>query len=185
MSSSSEAERHRIRLGLWPSPVSGISVALLDEGTSPTGERSVISASSGSMARAWTCQRYVGWSLEATQKWPSFAERLEQESGVRIITKSRGGCSCAAGSEALAERREKLAQLARQSGSGKYDCEMIDQSELQRLMPRMKLGANITGASFSPHDGHATLFSSSEPSTSPSKSTVETTTRECRPGTPS
>jgi glycine/D-amino acid oxidase-like deaminating enzyme len=133
---------------------SGISVVLLDEGDI------AYRGAFGNFGLVWFqgkglgMQRYADWSLEATQMWPSFAERLEQESGVRIHYEKPGGLFLCRGERGLAERREKLAQLAQQSGSGKYDCEMIDRSELQRLMPRMRLGADITGASFSRHDGH-------------------------------
>ena len=132
----------------------GISVALLDEGDI------AYRGAFGNFGLVWFhgkglgMQRYVAWSLEATQKWPSFAERLEHESGVRIHYEKPGGLFLCRGERGFEERREKLAQLARQSGSGTYDCEMIDRSELQRLIPQMKLGANITGASFSPHEGH-------------------------------
>ena len=133
---------------------SGISVALLDEGDI------AYRGAFGNFGLVWFqgkglgMQRYVDWSLEATQMWPSFAERLEEESGVCINYEKPGGIFLCRGERGLAERREKLSQLAQQSGSGKYDCEIIDPSELQRLIPQMKLGTNITGASFSRHDGH-------------------------------
>ena len=47
-------------------------------------------------------QRYVDWSLEATQMWPSFAERLEQESGVRINFEKQGGLFLCRGEQGLA-----------------------------------------------------------------------------------
>ena len=133
---------------------SGVSVALLDEGDI------AYRGAFGNFGLVWFqgkglgMQRYVDWSLEATQMWPSFAERLEEESGVCINYEKPGGLFLCRGERGLAERREKLSQLAQQSGSGKYDCEIIDPSELQRLIPQMKLGTNITGASFSQHDGH-------------------------------
>jgi glycine/D-amino acid oxidase-like deaminating enzyme len=133
---------------------SGISVALLDEGDI------AYRGAFGNFGLVWFqgkglgMQRYVDWSLEATRMWPSFAERLEQVSGVPIHYEKQGGLFLCRGERGLADRREKLSQFAQQSGSGKYDCELIDPSELQRLIPHMKIGANITGASFSPHDGH-------------------------------
>lgn len=133
---------------------SGLTVALLDEGDI------AYRGAFGNFGLVWFqgkglgLPRYVDWSLEATQMWPSFAERLEQESGILIHYEKRGGLFLCRGERGLAERREKLAQLRQQSGSGKYDCEIIEPSDLQRLIPRMRLGGNITGASFSQHDGH-------------------------------
>jgi glycine/D-amino acid oxidase-like deaminating enzyme len=133
---------------------SGVAVILLDEGDI------AYRGAFGNFGLVWFqgkglgMQRYVDWSLEATQRWPAFAERLEQESGVDIHYRKSGGLTLCRGERGLAEQREKLAQLAQQSGSGKYDCEIIDRPQLERLIPRLRLGATISGASFSRHDGH-------------------------------
>ena len=133
---------------------SGVAVSLLDEGDI------AYRGAFGNFGLVWFqgkglgMQRYVDWSLEATQRWPAFAERLEQESGLDIHYHKPGGLTLCRGELGLAERREKLVQLAQQSGCGNYDCEIIDRPQLQQLMPRLRLGATITGASFSRHDGH-------------------------------
>ncbi len=132
----------------------GVAVSLLDEGDI------AYRGAFGNFGLVWFqgkglgMQRYVDWSLEATQRWPAFAERLELESGVDIHYFKPGGLALCRGERGLVERREKLAQLAQQSGSGQYDCELIDRSQLERLIPRLRLGKSIAGASFSRHDGH-------------------------------
>lgn len=132
----------------------GLSVALLDEGD--VAYRGAF----GNFGLVWFQgkglgkQRYVEWSFEATKMWPSFVERLEEESGIRIHYEKPGGLFLCRGEQGLAERQKKLTQLTQQSCTGAYDCEIISRSELQHLIPRMKLGPTIAGASYSRHDGH-------------------------------
>lgn len=132
----------------------GLSVALLDEGDI------AYRGAFGNFGLVWFqgkglgMQRYVEWSLEATKIWPAFVERLEEESGIRIHYEKMGGLFLCRGEQGLADRQKKLTQLAQQSGTEAYDCEIINRSELQNLIPRMKLGPKIAGASYSRHDGH-------------------------------
>ena len=132
----------------------GVSVAILDEGDI------ALRSARGNFGLVWFqgkgigMQRYVEWCLEATQKWPGFAEALEDNTGLSINYQKPGGLELCRGEADYAERKQELDELRRQSKNGKYDCEFIDRKELQSLIPRMKLGPNIVGATFSPHDGH-------------------------------
>ena len=132
----------------------GLSVALLDQGDT------AFRAAFGNFGLVWfqgkglNMPRYAEWSLEATAQWPAFAKRLEHDSAVRIDYHKHGGLAVCRSAADFEDRRQKLQTLAHQSKSGRYDCEMIDRGELQKLMPRIKLGPTICGASFSPHDGH-------------------------------
>jgi glycine/D-amino acid oxidase-like deaminating enzyme len=136
-----------------------LSVALLDQGDT------AFRAAFGNFGLVWfqgkglDMPRYAEWSLEATERWPAFAQRLEHDSAVRIDYHKPGGLMVCRSETDFEDRLQKLKMLASQSKSGRYDCEMIDRSALEKLMPRMKLGPAICGASFSPHDGHVnTLF---------------------------
>jgi glycine/D-amino acid oxidase-like deaminating enzyme len=132
----------------------GVSVTIIDE-----GDRALRSAR-GNFGLVWFqgkglgMQRYVTWCLEATQKWPGFAETLEDKTGLSIDYRKPGGLELCHGQADYEARRQELKRLRQQDGNGKYDCELIGRRELQSLLPRMKLGPNILGATFSPHDGH-------------------------------
>ena len=132
----------------------GVSVAVIDEGDI------ALRSARGNFGLVWFqgkgigMQRYVEWCLEATQKWPNFAEALEDKTGIAINYRKPGGLELCYGEAGYAEHKQELDELRRQSENGKYDCELIDRKELQSLIPRMKLGPNIRGATFSPHDGH-------------------------------
>jgi glycine/D-amino acid oxidase-like deaminating enzyme len=98
--------------------------------------------------------RYVDWCLEATQKWPDFARALEAQTGVALAYTKPGGLALCRGQDGLESRQRLMAHLAQQSVSGTYDCEILDRGEVEKLVPQLRLGPNIVGASFSPHDGH-------------------------------
>lgn len=132
----------------------GVSVAVIDEGDI------ALRSARGNFGLVWFqgkglgMQRYVEWCFEATQKWPAFAEALEDQTGLSINYQKPGGLELCRGQADYAERKQELDDLRQQTGNRKYDCELIDRKELQSLIPRMKLGPNIVGATFSPHDGH-------------------------------
>ena len=133
---------------------SGLKVAMLDEGDI------ALRCARGNFGLVWYqgkglgMPRYVEWSLEATRKWPRFAELLERKSGLRIGYYKRGGFWLCRGQAEYDKREQHLENIRRQSRSGTYDCEMIGRDKLQAYIPDMALGPNIVGASFSSHDGH-------------------------------
>ena len=132
----------------------GMSVAVIDEGDI------ALRSARGNFGLVWFqgkglgMQRYVEWCLEATQKWPNFAEALEDKTGLSINYQKPGGLALCRSEAGYAEHKQELDDLCQQAGNRKYDCELIDRKELQSLIPRMELGPNIVGATFSPHDGH-------------------------------
>ena len=133
---------------------SGLQVVMLDEGDM------ALRSAHGNFGLVWYqgkgkgMPRYVEWCLEATRKWPRFAEVLERTSGVPIGYHKPGGFLLCRSPEAFAEREQHFEEIRRQSRSGTYDCELIGRDELQARIPNMALGPKIVGASFSPHDGH-------------------------------
>ena len=132
----------------------GISVAIVDEGDV------AVRSARGNFGLVWFqgkgigMQRYVEWCLEATQKWPVFAETLEDKTGISLNYQKPGGLELCYGEAGYNEHKQELDELRRQSGDGIYDCELIDRKDLQSLIPHMKLGPDIKGATFCPHDGH-------------------------------
>ena len=133
---------------------SGLKVVMLDEGDM------ALRSAHGNFGLVWyqgkgkDMPRYVEWCLEATRKWPRFAEVLERTTGIHIGYHKPGGFSLCHSQTAFAKRKQHMEEIRRQSSSGTYDCEMIGRDELQACIPDMALGPKIVGASFSPHDGH-------------------------------
>ena len=133
---------------------SGLKVVMLDEGDI------ALRSAHGNFGLVWFqgkgkgMPRYVEWCLEATRKWPRFAEVLERATGIDIGYHKLGGFWLCRSQAVFAEREQHLEEIRQQSRSGTYDCKMIGRDELQARIPDMALGSKIVGASFSPHDGH-------------------------------
>lgn len=99
-------------------------------------------------------QRYVQWCLEATQKWPEFARDLEEKTGVDLSYEKPGGLLLCRGEDHFEQQHLLLENFRQQAASGEYACEMISRHDVEKLIPKLKLGPNIVGASYSSHDGH-------------------------------
>ena len=118
-----------------------------------------LTASRGNFGLVWVqgkgkgMPRYVEWCIEATERWPEFAENLENETGFNLNYEKTGGLEICLGEEEHQERINFIEEMSQASKSGRYDCEMISKKELQSMLPKIKLGKEVSGASFCSHDG--------------------------------
>ena len=118
-----------------------------------------LTASRGNFGLVWFqgkgkgMPRYVEWCIEAIERWPEFAENLETETGFNLNYEKTGGLEICLGEEEHQERVNFIEEMSRASRSGRYDCEMISRKELQGMLPKIKLGKEVSGASFCSHDG--------------------------------
>ncbi|MDP6764397.1 MAG: FAD-dependent oxidoreductase [SAR324 cluster bacterium] len=129
------------------------SVLLIDK------ENMELTASRGNFGLVWVqgkgfgMPRYAEWSIEATEQWPDFASRLQEESGISLDYEKTGGFEICLGSNEFEQRKVFIKQMKEQSKDGTYPCEMITRSELQSKLPEIELGDEVSGASLCPHDG--------------------------------
>ncbi len=93
-------------------------------------------------------------SRTSADLWPEFARELTGESCVTLEYEKRGGLAFCFGERAFDERRAMLTRLRAACGSNDEDFDMLERSALERLLPGVRLGADVTGASFGRHDGH-------------------------------
>ena len=118
-----------------------------------------LTASRGNFGLVWVqgkgkgMPRYVEWCIEATERWPEFAENLETETGFDLNYEKTGGLEICLGEEEHQERINFIEEMSQASSSGRYDCEMISRKELQSMLPKIKLGKEVSGGSFCSHDG--------------------------------
>jgi glycine/D-amino acid oxidase-like deaminating enzyme len=56
--------------------------------------------------------------------------------------------------EEMAARRAAIAQMQQEAGAGTYDVEIISREDAQKMLPDVRIGDAVLGASFCPHDGH-------------------------------
>lgn len=111
------------------------------------------------------CPEYQIITRRAADSWVEFARELRDVAKTDVELELDGGlylCSSASNSNqlfynapgSLESRREMLQALHLQSGEAEPDFEMLERQDLQKLMPRAQLGADISGASFCRRDGH-------------------------------
>jgi glycine/D-amino acid oxidase-like deaminating enzyme len=99
-------------------------------------------------------RRYQEWSLEATRLWPDFAEKLQAKTGIDVSYRKPGGFNFCVGDGEYESRRNLIEKIRREAAPEPYDCRMMDRKTLQELLPDIKLGDGVVGASYSAHDGH-------------------------------
>lgn len=132
----------------------GAEVAVLDEGDS------AFRAARGNFGLVWVqtkglgMQRYAEWTRQSADIYPDFADELLEATGIDIAHERPGGIAFCLGDAELEERRETIARMARQAGPAGYDCYVLDRRSVQRMLPDVRLGDDVSGGSWCPHDGH-------------------------------
>lgn len=132
----------------------GVEVLVLD------GEDRDFRAANANFGLVWSQGKgldmpdYQRWTRESIDRWPEFSAELTSLSGLDLQYDRRGGLMICLGETEFERRRETLARLHNQMG-GMVHAEMIDRSQLERLLPKVEFGAEVTGAGFAAEDGHA------------------------------
>ena len=98
---------------------------------------------------------YQDLTRESVTLWPEFRTELSDETGIDLQYEQNGGLNFCLGDEDFQNRRLQLQRLHNQWGGAEPDWEMLDRAELARLLPKLRLGPDVSGASFGRHDGHA------------------------------
>ncbi len=118
-------------------------------------------ASVGNFGLVWVQGKAVGnpdyakWTLSAARKYPSFSEKLADHTGIDIHYQQTGGLALCLSEAELAEKAAAMDSLARETGDNGYTYAMLEPEKIQQLIPDLKLGTAVIGASFTPHDGHS------------------------------
>ena len=131
----------------------GLRTALVDEGDV------AYRASRGNFGLVWVQSKGLGaphyqrWTRASAAAWPSLAADLEERTGVEIGLEQRGGLQLCLGEDELAKRRAMMEQMHREAGNFGFEYRMLDRAELAAMLPG--IGPRVTGASWTPYDGHA------------------------------
>jgi octopine oxidase subunit B len=132
----------------------GMDVIVLDDGDT------ALRAARGNFGLVWVQSKgqgmrpYHEWSRESARLWNDFAPELEDATGIGVGHQNVGGLQFLLSEEELAKRRADMAQMQQEAGPGSYDVELISREEAQRMLPDVRIGDAVLGASFCPHDGH-------------------------------
>lgn len=97
---------------------------------------------------------YGFWTRRSADLWPAFTAELKDYTGIDTHYVKSGGLSYCLGEAEYETRSEIVARMGAQADKDPYEARMIDRAELVRMMPRVKFGPDVLGASYGPHDGH-------------------------------
>lgn len=98
---------------------------------------------------------YQTLTRRSIDAWRAFADEIETEGATDLHYEQNGGLAFCVGADAFETRQAQLQRLHNQWDGGTPDWEMIDRPALERLLPKVTLGPDVTGASFGRRDGHA------------------------------
>lgn len=98
---------------------------------------------------------YQELTRDSVDLWPDFETELAGLTATDLQYERNGGLAFCLGEDAFEKRRLDLQRLHNQFGGAQADWEMLDRAELARLLPKVRLGADVSGASFGRRDGHA------------------------------
>lgn len=97
---------------------------------------------------------YQRLSRNAARLWPGFAGQLAEETGIRLDYEGRGGLVFCLGDAEWEERRALLEKWHAQLPEEPVCARMLDRRQLQSLLPGVRLGSDVIGASLGDSDGH-------------------------------
>ncbi|MEG3162376.1 FAD-dependent oxidoreductase [Sphingomonas sp. LB2R24] len=96
---------------------------------------------------------YQRLTRSSVDDWDAFGEELADVTGIGLQYENSGGLMICLGEEEFEQRKAMLWRLHNQIG-GEPDFEMLDRASLARLLPKVELGPEVTGAGFGRRDGH-------------------------------
>ena len=97
---------------------------------------------------------YQALTRESIALWRLLCRELETDTGIDLRYEQNGGVVFCLGEQAFEKRQLDITRLHNERGGGEPDCEMLDRPALERLMPGVSFGFDVTGASFGARDGH-------------------------------
>jgi len=96
---------------------------------------------------------YQRLTRRSADLWPELAQELGEASGIALDYRRSGGLHFCLGTDEYDARTSAIARLASEFGSESYDTQMIERSALERMLPGVRLGQEVSGASYCSRDG--------------------------------
>jgi glycine/D-amino acid oxidase-like deaminating enzyme len=131
----------------------GLDTTVLDDGDD------VLRAARGNFGLVWVqskgmgMHRYHDWSRESANLYHDFTAELREYSGTDIAHRNDGGMHLLLGEAEREQRRREMDIMRQQAGADDYECEIIEREDVAKMLPGVRLGDDVVGASFSKHDG--------------------------------
>jgi glycine/D-amino acid oxidase-like deaminating enzyme len=96
---------------------------------------------------------YGRWTRRSADLWGEFARGLSEMTALDLRLSQNGGLSFCLGEEALDEKRQTIARLHNQREPWSAEITILDRPALEAMLPGVRLGLRLSGASFCPQDG--------------------------------
>ena len=131
----------------------GLNTVVLDDGDD------VLRAARGNFGLVWVqskgmgMHRYHAWSRESARLYGDFAAELKEGSGVAVAHRNDGGMHIFLCEAEREQRRREMDIMRQQAGVDGFECKIIEREEVEKMLPGVRLGDEVVGASFSKHDG--------------------------------
>ncbi len=137
----------------WGLQRQGLATVLLDEGDV------AYRASRGNFGLVWVQSKGLGapwyqrWTRTSAGAWPGLAAELAERTGADIGLAQPGGVHLCLSEAEFEARAARMARMRAEAGNAGFDYRMLRAAELRDMLPG--LGPSVTGASWTPYDGHA------------------------------
>lgn len=133
----------------------GARVVVLDEGDAAIRSARVNFGLVWVQSKGDGMPAYARWTRRSADLWDVFAAELTEATGISPEHEHRGGLAYCLGEDGFEARRTAILRLHNQAGPEVYGLEMLERPALERMLPGLRLGPEVTGASYCPHDGCA------------------------------
>ncbi|MBV9858703.1 MAG: FAD-binding oxidoreductase [Alphaproteobacteria bacterium] len=131
----------------------GLATALIDEGDV------AYRASRGNFGLVWVQSKGLGaphyqrWTRLSADSWPDLAAELLARTGVAVGHERPGGVHLCLGEAEFEARAAVMERMREEAGNFGFEYRMLGRDVLDEMVPG--LGAAVSGASWTPYDGHA------------------------------
>lgn len=95
---------------------------------------------------------YARFTRASSDLWPGFHKALVEAAGIRLDYSRPGGLVFCLGAGEFAARAALLERMHNQATED--DTELVERPALERMLPDLRLGDEVTGASYCHRDGH-------------------------------
>lgn len=97
---------------------------------------------------------YQRLTRSSVELWPEFAAELTNRTAVDLQYEQKGGLVFCQNEAEFEKQRTVLKKLDTERGATESDWEMLDPEALAKLLPKVRVGPTVAGASLGYRDGH-------------------------------
>ena len=97
---------------------------------------------------------YSRWSFMAAQRYADYAQELLELSGINTGFKLSGGLTPVLGESGFTSRLAYIKAMREQNINHDFPVEMLERHDLEKLLPKVPFGPEVTGASYCAQEGY-------------------------------